>query len=155
VALGIEDVDVADPPRLEADFRSFVDMLDVRVLRARRHVTPRRQVDLSPRPQMDTDPADADDDGVRTLLPRREAVSGIAFRQVAPGLRTSLPWRAPLRYFGGWNRLPDFGQPPLAQGETSDSTWRQRTTAKGSSTRYVRMPKTVYVFYAESDDGSA
>jgi alpha-L-fucosidase len=172
VALEIEGrPDVADPPRLEAEFGSFVDMLDVRVLSARPNVDVRYTLD-------GTDPGATSlraDAPIRltqtTTVSARcfrdgKPVSGIArtrFAKVAPRPAANIAATVPgLRYAyfeGEWNRLPDFGAlTPLAQGETSgfDLTPKRQDDRYGFVYEgYVRVPKdSLYVFFAESDDGS-
>jgi alpha-L-fucosidase len=172
VALEIEGhPDVADPPRLESEFRSFVDALDVRAVSARQNVEVRYTLDSSD-PIAASPKADAPIRLTQTTTVSARCfrdgkpVSGIArtrFEKVTPKAAADVSATSPgLRYAyfeGEWDRLPDFAAlAPLTRGESVgfDLAPRRQNDHFGFVYEgFVRVPKDgLYVFFTESDDGS-
>ena len=172
VALEIEGPpDVTDPPRLEAEFGSFVDALEVNAVPVGGDLEVRYTLDGS-------DPVAASpkaDGPIR--LTQTATVSARCFRAGRPatGVRAGastrsrprqpsrLPAPAPglrFSYFEGeWDVLPDFSAlVPVSQGESPgfDLAPRRQDDHFGFVYEgFVSVPKTgVYAFSIESDDGS-
>jgi alpha-L-fucosidase len=172
VALEIEGApDVADPPRIEAEFGSFVDALEVRTLSPREDVEVRYSLDggdpvaASPKAEAPIRLTQTTTLSARCFR-NGKPVSGIArkrFERVVPKAAENVSAASPgLRYAyfeGEWDLLPDFADlAPLTQGESAgfDLVKKRRNDRFGFVYEgFVRVPKDgLYVFFTESDDGS-
>jgi alpha-L-fucosidase len=172
VALDIEGTPrVTEPPRIEAEFGSFVDALEVNAVQAGGGVDVRYTLDGS-----DPVAASPKADGpiqltqtaivsARSFRAKRPA-SGITrrrFDKVAPAAAVAAATTEPGLHFtyfeGDWDRLPDFSSlVPASQGESLgfDLAPRRQDDHFGFAYEgFVRLPADgVYVFSVESDDGS-
>jgi alpha-L-fucosidase len=172
VALDIEGTpDVTIPPRLESEFASFVDTLDVRAISPRQNVEVRYTLDISD-PVAASPKADAPIHLTRTATVSARCfrdgkpVSGTArtrFQKVTPkpaeNVGATLPGLRYAYFEGEWNLLPDFSAlTPLTQGEGAGfdlTPRRQNDYFAFVYEGFVRVPKDgLYVFFTESDDGS-
>jgi len=172
VALDIEGLpDVTNPPRLESDFGSFVDTLEVRAVSTREKVEIRYTLDGSD-PVATSPKADAPIRLTQTATVSARCfrdgkpVSGTArtrFEKVTPkpaaNVGATLPGLRYTYFEGEWDRLPDFSAlAPLSQGESAgfDLTPRRQDDRLAFVYEgFVRVPQDgLYVFYTESDDGS-
>jgi alpha-L-fucosidase len=163
--------DVNDPPKIESDFDSFIDKLEVAVTSDRDNVQVRYTLDGSiPSP---SSPVSVGKIGLTrtTLLSARcfrgdQAVSGTAqskFTKVAPRPAVKVDKPAggvKYAYFeGDWDLLPDFRSlKPAAEGilEGFDLSPRKKPEYFGFEyTGYVNIREDdVYTWFTASDDGS-
>ncbi len=172
VALEIEGrPEVVEPPRLEAEFASFVETLEVRALSPSEGLEVRYTLDgsapvaTSPRAEAPIRLAQTATVSARCFRDGKP-VSGVArqrFEKVIPRAAEQVSGTSPgLRYTyfeGEWDRLPDFAAlTPLSHGESTgfDLAPKRQDNHFGLVYEgFVRVPTDgLYLFFTESDDGS-